>query len=716
MHNAEQDEKAGQTGTSSLRLTGAQAVPDRVPHHVPSQVKGSSGARQTLQQNILSAVTLLSQDCSDIAASQRSSLPECDIEDHEQNLSTEPTDAEPLAVVAHLEPATGLKDKVMLYETNMQQRLLDVGTTDHSLRKIPGHVAHKGARLSCATLAEGGQQEASNAARQTRLQFEQEHEQRLTSCHHAHQARVAIADARTAELQADVRCRMVEVADAACQTESNHHLSSSGNSTAPAVDSASGSAPESALHTMPVSAATLLSGSVLNSAADCSSAGCSSADCATSGAPSSMVQISVGARGCTLAGTAGLQPSQQPSTAVIQPENGSTAESASLREPGAASDSAGIAAGANNPSAACSFLLEKQASADVVEALLQPSRHVDSSTSAQTEAQSVIAGANTAAADNQKLSHRRNLVAFISLHVTSRLLRVMHRHRQPMKPVASSQVPGRAAGKLSNAKISSTCREQQQHWTVMTEAAGPSRSAALGGTQSASEPSPLHGETSMAGNAAAVRQCDGEAMPTQTGIVPTHGGVVPTCACMAGMGVAGVAATTLHQLALATKVAQLEADKQRLQGQVWEALSLADRGVKSFKKAHQKVLQQRSTITMLKRCWESSHDLFQQQQDKCKEFLHGLKAVHDQWEEDVLGFVRRVFDHVTPAPEVRCPKDMEELVWQDVHEIIRRWGPQRSRAYLKQLLCTWHEDKNRQVMKGTHKVISQILIEGLKQC
>ncbi|KAL0026645.1 hypothetical protein WJX79_000519 [Trebouxia sp. C0005] len=202
----------------------------------------------------------------------------------------------------------------------------------------------------------------------------------------------------------------------------------------------------------------------------------------------------------------------------------------------------------------------------------------------------------------------------------------MHRHRQPMKPVASSQVPGRAAGKLSNAKISSTCREQQQHWTVMTEAAGPSRSAALGGTQSASEPSPLHGETSMAGNAAAVRQCD------------------------------GVAATTLHQLALATKVAQLEADKQRLQGQVWEALSLADRGVKSFKKAHQKVLQQRSTITMLKRCWESSHDLFQQQQDKCKEFLHGLKAVHDQWEEDVLGFVRRVFDHVTPAPEIRIGK------------------------------------------------------------
>ncbi len=43
------------------------------------------------------------------------------------------------------------------------------------------------------------------------------------------------------------------------------------------------------------------------------------------------------------------------------------------------------------------------------------------------------------------------------------------------------------------------------------------------------------------------------------------------------------------QLALVTKVTQLEADKQRLQGQVLEALSLADRGVQSFKKAHQKV-------------------------------------------------------------------------------------------------------------------------------
>ncbi len=61
-------------------------------------------------------------------------------------------------------------------------------------------------------------------------------------------------------------------------------------------------------------------------------------------------------------------------------------------------------------------------------------------------------------------------------------------------------------------------------------------------------PSPLPGEASRAGNTAAVRQCDGEAMPTQDGMVPTHGGVVPTCACMAGMGVGGVAATTLHQV------------------------------------------------------------------------------------------------------------------------------------------------------------------------
>ncbi len=96
------------------------------------------------------------------------------------------------------------------------------------------------------------------------------------------QARLAICDARTAELQADLRSRVVEVADAACQTESNHHLSSSGKSTAPASDSA--------FHTPSVSAATSLSGPALDSAADCSSA-----DCASSGAPSSVVQVSVDA-------------------------------------------------------------------------------------------------------------------------------------------------------------------------------------------------------------------------------------------------------------------------------------------------------------------------------------------------------------------------------------------------------------------------------------
>ncbi len=233
------------------------------------------------------------------------------------------------------------------------------------------------------------------------------------------QATLAICDARTAELQADLRCRVVEVADAACQTESNHHLSSSGKSTAPA--------PDSAFHTPSVSAATSLSGPAPDSAAY-SAADCSSADYASSGAPSSVVQVPVDARGCTLAGTAGLQQSQQASTtAVIQPENGSTAESASMREPGAASDSAGIAARANNPTAACSFLLGKQASVDVVETWIQPSQHAESSTSAQTEAQNVVAGARTAAAANQNRSHRRNLVAFMSLHVASRLLRVMHR-------------------------------------------------------------------------------------------------------------------------------------------------------------------------------------------------------------------------------------------------------------------------------------------------
>jgi len=247
---------------------------------------------------------------------------------------------------------------------------------------------------------------------------------------YALQARVAISDARTVELQTDLRCRVVEVAYAAGQKESNPHLSSSDKSTASAVDSATGSTPASPLHTMPVSAAdsaaSLFSGPVPDSGAD-SAADCSNADCADSGAPSSVIQISADACGCTLAGTAGPQPSKQPSiTAVIQPEDGSTAESTSKREPGAASDSAGIAAGANNPTAACGFLLEKQPSADVVEPLLQPSQHAESGISAQTEAQSVVAGASTVAAD-QKRSHRRNVVAFVSLHVATRLLRVMHR-------------------------------------------------------------------------------------------------------------------------------------------------------------------------------------------------------------------------------------------------------------------------------------------------
>ena len=64
-----------------------------------------------LQQNVLSAVTLLSQGCRDIAASQRSSytLPDVDSEDHEQNLSTGCTDAGPPAAVSHPKPAAGLK-------------------------------------------------------------------------------------------------------------------------------------------------------------------------------------------------------------------------------------------------------------------------------------------------------------------------------------------------------------------------------------------------------------------------------------------------------------------------------------------------------------------------------------------------------------------------------------------------------------------------------
>ncbi|DBB16308.1 TPA: hypothetical protein ACH3X3_014617 [Trebouxia sp. C0006] len=343
-------------------------------------------------------------------------------------------------------------------------------------------------------------------------------------------------------------------------------------------------------------------------------------------------------------------------------------------------------------------------------ALLQPSQHAESSTSAQTEAQSVNAGASTVAAANEKRSHRHNLVAFMSLHVASRLLRVMHRHRQPMKPFASSQVvPGRAASKLANAKTSSTCREQQQHWGVMSETAGPGRSAAPGGTQSTSEPQ-LPGEASRAVNAAAatVYPCDGEAMPSQDGVVPTR-------ACMAGTRVPGVAAT-LHQLTLATKVTQLEMDKQRLQGQLWEAISVAKSNGETFKRVHQKAVKQQSMIATLNGRLKSAYDQYERQQDNFKRFLDELEGVHQQWDKDVLDFARKVFELVTPAAEVRCPKDMEALVWQDVQEIISLRSSQESRAYLRKLLSTWHEDKNRQALKGTHKVISQILIEGMKQC
>ena len=38
MHTAAQTEMAGQTGASSLRATGTQAVLDIVPYHAPSQV------------------------------------------------------------------------------------------------------------------------------------------------------------------------------------------------------------------------------------------------------------------------------------------------------------------------------------------------------------------------------------------------------------------------------------------------------------------------------------------------------------------------------------------------------------------------------------------------------------------------------------------------------------------------------------------------------
>ncbi|KAL0051569.1 hypothetical protein WJX82_010066 [Trebouxia sp. C0006] len=52
-----QTELAGQTGASSLRATGTEAVLDIVPYHAPSQ--GTSAARQTLQQNVLSADRVL---------------------------------------------------------------------------------------------------------------------------------------------------------------------------------------------------------------------------------------------------------------------------------------------------------------------------------------------------------------------------------------------------------------------------------------------------------------------------------------------------------------------------------------------------------------------------------------------------------------------------------------------------------------------------------
>lgn len=72
-------------------------------------------------------------------------------------------------------------------------------------------------------------------------------------------------------------------------------------------------------------------------------------------------------------------------------------------------------------------------------------------------------------------------------------------------------------------------------------------------------------------------------------------------------------------------------------------------------------------------------------------FVDELEGVHEQWDQDVLDFARKVFDLVTPAAEVRCPKDMEALVGQDVQEIISLRGPQKSHAFLKQLLSTWHE-------------------------
>lgn len=78
-------------------------------------------------------------------------------------------------------------------------------------------------------------------------------------------------------------------------------------------------------------------------------------------------------------------------------------------------------------------------------------------------------------------------------------------------------------------------------------------------------------------------------------------------------------------------------------------------------------------------------------QDNFKKFVDKLEGVHEHWDKDVLDFARKVFDLVIPAAEVRCPKDMEALVWEDVQEIISLWGSQESRAYLRKLLSTWHE-------------------------
>jgi len=86
--------------------------------------------------------------------------------------------------------------------TEVVQRLLNGNTTDRSLHKVPGYVAHNRAPLSCDSLAkvcgEEGQQEGSNAACQAGLQREEEHEQHLRACDHAHQVPFsAVSSSRT---------------------------------------------------------------------------------------------------------------------------------------------------------------------------------------------------------------------------------------------------------------------------------------------------------------------------------------------------------------------------------------------------------------------------------------------------------------------------------------------------------------------------------------